>query len=144
MILNYTTKISASRTIAEIQQTLASKGAGHVSVDYEDCRATAVVFSVKVGGTFVNFRLPCNVAGVGNALRRERPNASIWRDADQCERIACRIVKDWVEAQMALIEAQQAEFGEVFMPYAIDGKGQTFFQKFKGDQLALTSGSEAA
>ena len=73
-------------------------------MDYEDCKATAVVFSVKVAGIFVNFRLPCNVAGVGNALRKERPGASIWRDVDQCERIAWRIVKDWVEAQMALVE----------------------------------------
>jgi len=143
MILNYTTKISASRTIAEIQQILAAKGAGHVSVDYEDCKATAVVFSVRVGPTFVNYRLPCNVVGVANALKRERPHASIWRDVDQCERIAWRIVKDWVEAQMALVEAQQAEFGEVFLPYAIDVKGQTFFQKFKGDQLALTAGEAA-
>jgi hypothetical protein len=50
-------------------------------------------------------------------------------------------VKDWVEAQMALVEAGQAEVAEVFMPYAIDqSSGMTMFQALKSKQLALGSG----
>lgn len=141
MILNYTTKVPSSRTVAEIQATLGAKGATHVSVDYSGGRAQAVVFGLNIGPTLVNFKLPCNAAGVSVALRKERPGASMWRDAEQCERIAWRIVKDWVEAQMALVEANQAELGEVFMPYAIHKNGRTFFNNFKEQQLALGDGT---
>lgn len=143
MILNYTTKVASSKTVAEIQSILGLKGATHVSVDYENMKASAVIFGLKVGNGVVNFRLPCNVAGVSNALKKTRGAGNIWRNAEQCERIAWRIVKDWVEAQMALVEAQQAEMSEVFLPYAIDKTGMTFFQQFKGKQLALTNGEAA-
>lgn len=143
MILNYTTKVDSAKTVAQIQSILGAKGATHVSVDYMNGKATAVVFGLWIGNGIVNFRLPCNIQGVSQTMKKMRPGAGIWRDTAQCERIAWRIVKDWVEAQMALVEAQQAELGEVFLPYAINATGETFFQAFKGKQLALGSGSES-
>ena len=41
---------------------------------------------------------------------------------------------------MALVEANQAEIAEVFLPYAVHNDGQAFFQHFKNTQLALTNG----
>lgn len=142
MILNYTTSVNSAKTVAQIQSILGTKGATHVSVDYRDGTAIAVTFGLNVAETIVNFRLPCNVDGVSAAVKKQKPGSSLWRDRAQCERIAWRIVKDWVEAQLALVEANQAEIAEVFLPYAINGSGQTFFQAFKGKQLALTAGSE--
>ena len=140
-ILNYTTKIESSKTVSEIQSILGRKGASHVSVDFQNGKATAVTFGLSLEGMALNFRLPCNIEGVGNALRREKKNSAA-RDRAQCERIAWRIVKDWVEAQMALVEAGQAEVSEVFMPYAVHNDGQTFFEHFKSNQLALSAGEQ--
>jgi hypothetical protein len=140
MILNYTTKVPAAKTVSQIQEVLGAKGACRVSVDYANGKASAVTFGLKIGLGEVGFRLPCNIGGVQQAMKKSRPGGGAWRDIAQIERIAWRIVKDWVEAQMALVEANQAEMGEVFLPYAIHNDGQTFFQHFKSKQLSLGSG----
>jgi hypothetical protein len=46
-------------------------------------------------------------------------------------------VKDWVEAQLALVEAQQAQLAEVFLPYAVMRGGQTAFQAFEASASRL-------
>jgi hypothetical protein len=139
-ILNYTTKVDSSKTVSEIQSILGRKGATHVSVDYKDGKACAVTFGMTLENKPISFRLPCNIEGVSNALKREKKVAAA-RDKLQCERIAWRIVKDWVEAQMALVEAGQAEVAEVFMPYAMYGPdGITLFQAIKRSQLQLGAG----
>jgi hypothetical protein len=137
-ILNYTTKVESTRTVSEIQGILGRKGATHVSVDYQGGKPIAVTFGLEVSGQSVSYRLPCNIAGVSMAMKSTR--SSVWQDAAQCERIAWRIVKDWVEAQMALVEANQAEVAEVFLPYALHRTGQTLFQAMKSKQLALDKG----
>lgn len=48
--------------------------------------------------------------------------------AQQAERTAWKIVQDWVEVQMSMIQTRQADFEEVFMPYLFDGK-QTIYQR---------------
>ena len=140
-ILNYTTSVDSAKTVSQIQAILGLKGATHVSVDYANGKAVAVTFGLNLEGQPINFRLPCNVEGVSKALYREKKMTAA-RDKQQCERIAWRIVKDWVEAQMALVEAGQAEVSEVFMPYALHPQtGQTFFQAMKSHQLQLGSGN---
>jgi len=137
-ILNYTTKVPAAQSVAQIQEILGAKGACCVSVDYINGKASAIAFGLKIGISEVGFRLPCNIAGVSQALKKSSRRGSAYKNSAQVERIAWRIVKDWVEAQMALVEANQAEIGEVFLPYAVHNDGQTFFQHFKTKQLALT------
>ena len=46
----------------------------------------------------------------------------------QAVRTAWRIVKDWVEAQMALVKTQMATTQEVFLPYAVMKDGRTLSQ----------------
>ena len=41
----------------------------------------------------------------------------------QAQKVAWRIIKDWVEAQMAIVEAQMADVAEVFLPYAVTNTG---------------------
>lgn len=138
-ILNYTTKVDSSKTVAQIQSILGSKGATRVSVNYENGKARAVTFGLNLEGMPLDFRLPCNADGVKRALVKEKKLTAA-RDVSQCERIAWRIVKDWVEAQMAFVEANQAEISEVFLPYAVHSTGQTLFNALKNRQLQLGSG----
>ena len=139
-ILNYTTGIAPEKTVSEIQRILGAKGATRVSIDYAQGKAVAVTFGLDVAGAPVSFRLPCNVEGIRASLKRDKKMTAA-RDTAQCQRIAWRIVKDWVEAQMALVEAGQAEVAEVFLPYAIHSNGQTVFQAIKNRQLQLASGA---
>lgn len=139
-ILNYTTKVDSLKTVAEIQSILGQKGASHVSVDYTSGRPSAITFGFDLDGQNIVYRLPCNIDGVSAAMKSVR--SSLWKDKAQCERIAWRIVKDWVEAQMALVEANQAEVAEVFLPYALHISGQTLFQAIKTRNLQLGAGGK--
>jgi hypothetical protein len=51
---------------------------------------------------------------------------------DQAERTAWKIVQDWVEVQMSMIQTKQAEFLQVFLPYVWDERLRTtFFEQIK-------------
>lgn len=151
-ILNYTTTVPASRSVAEIVGMLSRKGAQTISQDfYGDGRVKAISFVLRVGIVPVCFFLPVNTEGVAGVMKKENPyNYSRHRGGaddyyakqkEQAERIAWRILKDWVEVQVALIESGQAEPAQVFMPYAVDKTGQTMYQVWnEGTQKQLTSG----
>jgi hypothetical protein len=56
---------------------------------------------------------------------------------EQALKVSWRIVKDWVEAQMAIVEAKLADVVEVFLPYLITKQGKTLYQSFKSDTTLL-------
>ena len=142
-IKNYTTKVNENRTVAEIQALLSEKGAACIQIDYDGGKPQAIRFMFEVqAGMPVPFRLPCNFDGVRKAMLREMKRSSTKHRAENSaefqERvrwIAWRIVKDWVEAQMALIEANQAALPEIFMPYAESASGQTLYLYWKEKML---------
>jgi hypothetical protein len=58
-------------------------------------------------------------------------------------RVAWRIVKDWVEAQMALVETQMVSTQDVFLPYAVMGDGKTLAEHVReSPRFLLGSGTE--
>jgi hypothetical protein len=139
-ILNYTTKVPAGRTVSEIITLLARKGAGEVSQKFDQRgRVTAIEFSLQIAGT-VWFRMPANIEGVhGHMLRNAPPR---FRNREQAERVAWRILKDWTEAQLALVESQQGEMAQVFFPYAVGDDGRTAYQHFVDNRKQLGAGSQ--
>lgn len=53
------------------------------------------------------------------------------------ERVAWRILKDWVEAQMALLDIQMVRFEEIFLPYIETENGQTIYERLEEKQFLL-------
>ncbi len=150
-ILNYTTDVPAKRTIDAIVAMLVRKGASSITQEYfADGRVKAVSFMLQVGGLAIPFLLPANTEGVAGVLKKEKPynvrstgsmNNYYMRQREQAERIAWRILKDWVEAQMALIESGQAEAAQVFMPYAQSRGGSTVYKLWvENNKKQLTAG----
>ena len=138
-ILNYTTQIDANKTVAEIQSILARKGARQISVEYDEGLPAALCFQIIFQEQPVFFRLPCNVEGVYNSLWKAKIPSSK-KTRQQARRVAWRIIKDWTEAQLAIVESNQAQMTEVFLPYALDNQGNTFFQAFTESRKLLTAG----
>jgi hypothetical protein len=138
-ILNYTTAISVQKTAGEIQEILARVGARTVVIEYGPDRIPeAIVFQVDINGRMVSFRLPSQWCGVHKSLMKSNAERR-YKTEDQARRVAWRIIKDWTEAQVAIIEAGAAELPEVFMPYLINPKtNQTLFEDFKGNFLLET------
>jgi hypothetical protein len=150
-ILNYTTSVDSPQTVSQIIGMLVRKGAQSITQDFMgDGRVKSISFVLNVGGLPVRFLLPANTAGVHGVLQKEEPYNSYrkcsrdqyWaKQREQAERIAWRILKDWIEAQMALIESGQAEAAQVFMPYAQNGNGSTMYELWvDSNQKKLTAG----
>jgi len=136
-ILNYTTKISADKTIGEIQKILVSHGATKIVSDYQGTIPVAVTFALPVNGNLVAFSLPANYAGVLKAMKNDKSVTRSQCTDEQALRVSWRIIKDWVEAQMAIVEAQLADIAEVFLPYAITKNGTTVYNEIKGNGMLM-------
>lgn len=133
-ILNYTTTIDARKTALEVLGILADAGVRSVNLEYGPDRSpAAITFQVEVHGQFMSFRLPSRWEGVHKLLKEDPRAERRYRTEEQAKRVAWRIVKDWVEAQVAIIQAGAAELAEVFLPYAVNPRtGQTMFEEFDG------------
>ena len=135
-IKNYTTTIDVYKSLGEIQSALASHGARKIMVDYDGAgQPTGITFGIETPEGPRGFLLPANVSGVKDAFAREKVKAQ----KGQAERTAWRNIRDWIMAQMAIIEAGQVDMEEVFFPYLTDGRGNTVYQLYQGGQLALES-----
>jgi hypothetical protein len=139
-ILNYTTKISANKSIGEIQEILVEHGANKIVCDYsEDKTPSSVTFGLWMGDRMTYFSLPANYTGVLKAMEKEKKIPRSFCTKDQAVRIAWRILKDWIEAQCAIIEAGLAEMPEIFLPYAVTKSGSTLYKEIKEGQHKLLS-----
>ena len=136
-LLNYTTKVDIYTTIGAIQGQLVRHGARKIMQDYDDQGLiTALSFLVDTPAGPRGIRLPANVDAVFEVLTQQRVKC----DREQAERVAWRIVKDWVEAQMAILESEMVQIDEIFLPYMVDNHGQTLFRAYRNNQLMLEGG----
>lgn len=118
--------------MGEIQGILGKHGARSITTDYDDNgNVSGIGFILLVEGNPLSIRLPCNVDGVYRSLRSAKgvPNRS--KTQAQARRVAWRIIKDWLAAQLALYQAGQAEMAEVFMAYAISNDGRSVYEIFR-------------
>ncbi len=141
-ILNYTTGIEVQKTIAEIQETLVTHGASAIRADYDNGQVVAVSFQVVLDGKQIAFRLPSDWRPVlkvlemqKEKLRRAGRRSKMQANEDQARRVAWRILKDWVEAQMALVEIRMASMDQVFLPYALTRDGRTMYEHVQTTNL---------
>lgn len=137
-ILNYTTSISTEKTASEIQKKLAMAGAKAVLSEYEN--GVMYAMSFRIGE--LSFLLPINIDGAYVALGKNRKVPKRLKTREQAARVAWRIIKDWVEAQIAIIELGQAELPQVFLAYAQDKTGKTIYEVIKQNKFVLTMGED--
>ena len=134
-ILNYTTKINAIKTIGEITQSLVERHANKISVDYKDSMPYALTFQMFHNGNPILFAMPANIEGVLNVLKKQKGVPKSHQNIEQATRTAWRIIKVWIDAQMAIIDAEIVEPAQVFLPYAITRSGNTLYEEIEGSNL---------
>jgi hypothetical protein len=140
--LNYTTKVPVNRTSGECLSLLAQAGADHVAVSYTDKQATGLAFVLETAHGTRSFRLPVNIEGVNSLLRRadypsnvSTPQLSRYVTREHAARVAWRIIKDWLEAQLAIVAAEMTSLDEVMLPY-LQVEGQTLFERYIANERA--------
>lgn len=153
-LLNYTTKIPVARTVADVSAMLGRSGAQHVITSYgDDGQAVAVSFSLRGPHGIRAYTLPVDIAGVHRALGAERragrlPGGPKACAPEQAARVAWRIARDWLDVQLALIEAQMATLDQIMLPYLhvdtdADGAPVTLHQRYAEREHAALMAAEA-
>jgi hypothetical protein len=134
---NYTSSVSAHKSIQFIERQLAAHGATSVMKRYgPEGRIEAIMFVIPIDGKEMVFKVPSRIKACEKVLEsmlspRARPE-TVKKIPAQAERTAWKINSDWIEAQMAMIDLAQVELIEVFLPYAYDPATQrTFFEQLK-------------
>lgn len=136
-ILNYTTRIEVVTTAAEIMKILSQAGARKVVLDFDQGgEPAALTFVLDWQGLQTAYALPARHEGVLRVLKQDKVPAK-FQTSEQARRVTWRILRDWVDAQMAIVRAEVASLPEVFLPYAVTGDGQTLYER-------VTNQTEAA
>ena len=127
----------------EIQSMLAKAGASSIMADYDtDGNIVALSFRLKAPEGDIAFKLPTAWQPVLETLKRQNVARSL-QSPEQALRVAWRITKDWVAAQLAIIETRMVTTAQVFLPYAITKDGSTVYEYIATNQkLLLGQGDE--
>lgn len=140
---NYTTKVPANRSVQEIQEMLQKGGATGILLEYEKGtgRIDSLAFKMDFGGREAGFRLPIKWRQAAKVMQREG-NQRAYSDEEYCYRVAWRIVRNWLEQQMALIEIEMVDMQEIFLPYAVQKDGKTLYENILSNPQFLLGGGE--
>ena len=166
---NYTSDVPVAQTIHRIEQVLIRCGVNGITKEYvgTDGEIAAVTFRIELPNfPPITIRLPADKEKAQQALWLNYANGDKLSEdgtrmsynsykkkrksdfKEQGERTAWKLMQDWVEVQLSLIQTQQAEFLQVFLPYAIvktvNGPA-TYYEAFKqsGFKALLPEKSES-
>ena len=123
-LLNYSTRVEAHRTVSEITAILVRHGASRIMQEY-DGSGNIVALKWSLAGRYgtLGYAMPVNYQAVYEVLTEEGRifKGDAGRRKEQARRVAWRILKDWIEAQIALLESGMVEMEEIFLPYMLAG-----------------------
>lgn len=138
-LLNYTTQIAVSKSMAQVQTLLVAAGATAVMATYDQGRAVGMTFSIKTDSGMRTFELPVDANKAQAVLKRQRV-APKYSTLEQAERIAWRIIKDWIEAQLAMLSTEMVTLDQIMLPYMHADNGMTVYELYRDRTPALPSG----
>jgi len=143
-LLDYTSKVPVSRTIAQVQAKLVEHGARAVMMEYDDRgRTIALAFKVNMPNGDLPIRLPIDTAATLRVLQRQAENREIpgrYAEEAHAYRVAWRNIFHWVSAQLALLETEMVRLEQIFLPYVITPGGQTIYQVMAEKHFRLGPG----
>ena len=137
MLKNYQSRSPLPNIFNAIEKTLAEHKAKQIVRDYDDQgRIVSISFVVATSHGDVGVKLPARFSKVKEIFDQNGLNYK----EDQPYRTAWATIRDWVSAQMALIDWKMVKPEEVFLPYAINRDGKTFFEVIESRGYQLESG----
>ena len=138
---NYTSE--GRRTFDKISKILAIHGVTKLMYEYNpDGTLSGLTFAMMVGDQEVGFRMPAMVENVIEIMYGGKKNNGKYRVItqamrDQAYRTAWANIRDWIDAQMALIDTKQAKVEQVFLPYLIMKDNKTLYERIRDSEFKL-------
>lgn len=133
---NYTSETPASTSMNKIEKALVKAGARDIMKSFNaDGTCNTIAFILVLNAEVLKFQLPARLEAIYKKLysgytKPTERSKQICKA--QAERTAWKIIADWVEIQITLIELDQAEALQLFLPYMTDGK-ESFYDKWKAN-----------
>ncbi len=155
---NYTSNVPVNETIHRIEKVLIKCGVSGIMKEYGSTAGDiiAVTFKIETAKGPMTVRLPVDKNRClealwldyvgGDKLSTDGKTINDWNSrkkkikadfVDQAHRTAWKIVQDWVEVQLSMIQTQQADFEEVFLPYLYDGRSTVYQRVVESGLRAL-------
>jgi len=126
----------------EINKILVSHGAKSIMTNYDrDGFVESLSFIIPTPYGDMGIRLPVDSKAVLRVLKQDGAPPRFC-NYPQAVRIAWRIVKDWVRAQMALLETEMVKMEQIFLPYMITPQNKTLYEAMVDKKFFLTEGKE--
>lgn len=139
MLKNYQSESPLPNIFSTIEKSLATHGAKQITRDYDgQGKVTAIAFVIETARGKVAVKLPARFDRV-EAIFREQ---GYKYKPDQPYRTAWATIRDWVEAQLAILDWEMVKLEEIFLPYMVTKTGQTFFEYHQENGFLLSSGEE--
>lgn len=138
---NYTSE--GRGTFDKIQNILTTHGANKIVYDYNpEGTLKAITFGLDINGQQAGFRLPALVENVAEILyggkdRWGRTKKITNTQREQAYKTAWANIRDWIDAQMALVDTRQVKLEQVFLPYLVQKNGNTLFENIISDSSRL-------
>lgn len=143
---DYTTKVPVSRTAAQIQGKLVTFGAREVLFQYDGAgQINALSFIIATDQGNIPIQMPLRVEKTLKVLQNQATERQIpkhYAEVNQARRVAWRILKDWLDAQLALLETEMVKMEEIFLPYVLMGEEKTLFEVMEKRGFYLTDGRD--
>lgn len=146
---NYTTSISAEKSIMEIEKMLLDFGATNFGKKAENGIFTGLFFSIDVQGKNVPFKLPIDIKAIATYLANQKTGIRKTYTPEDCYeqayKVGWRIMKDWVFSQLSIIASGMVNIEDVFLGYMLiennltlsegirEGRYKNLLPEYKGD-----------
>lgn len=135
---NYTSQTTVNQSITKIQQYLVKAKAQRIMYEYDTYgNPEAIIFEVMTPNGIVPIKLPSRVDNVAKVMYKNSINKLTEKELNQVQRTAWANIRDWVDAQIALLETEMVKVEEVFLPYRVHESGKTYFEIIEDRGLAL-------
>ena len=134
---NYTTEVEAEKSAAEMLRRLTRFGAREITQEFDrEGELAGLRFAIDTKHGRQQFRLPARWQAVQTLLRQQyndavpgverRHTTERW-----ARRVGWRILRDWLDAQLALVEVNMVSLEETMLPYLlVPDTDQTLYEAF--------------
>ena len=137
-LANATTEVPARKTISEVVGMLVDNNCQAVTIERDaNGEPVGIGFVLDTPAGSREFVLPARADNVRRTLVKQNYRAGLTTH-EHATNVAWRIVRDWLRAQLALVQSGQVEFGEVMLPFLMlrddNGRPRSLWQAFSADR----------
>lgn len=130
---NYTTKIPVDKTVSEIEKLLVKHGAIQIMKEYDnEGIVQTLYFKIECASGLQPVKIPSDPIKTLQKLK----NDGVKADMAQAQRVSWRIILNWIDAQLAILETEMVTIDQVLLPYFVF-KNQTVYELYEQGFLGL-------